>query len=122
MGRIGRRGGGGGVLRGGAAWGWGGGGALGRVGKAQLDARGGVAATGGWVAGVLFEAWRSAEHVAGVGGEADALHGYLSSQILAQLEPEERELLITTSVLDDVTAERAEALGVDDAGELLASL
>ena len=96
--------------------------ALAYAGREDIDPSEAVEATGGWVAGVLFEAWRSTEHVAGAGGEADALHGYLSSQILAQLEPEEREFLITTSLLDDVTAERAEALGVDDAGELLASL
>ena len=46
-----------------------------------------------------------------MGGEADALHGYLSSQILDALSPEDREFLITTSVLDDVTAARAVALG-----------
>jgi ATP/maltotriose-dependent transcriptional regulator MalT len=78
--------------------------------------------TGGWVAGVLFEAWRSTQHVAGMGGEADALHGYLSSQILDQLTPEDREFLITTSVLDDVTARRAAALGEHDAAARLASL
>ena len=52
-----------------------------------IDPSHAVEVTGGWVAGVLFEAWRSTEHVAGAGGEADALHGYLSSQILDQLEP-----------------------------------
>ena len=81
-----------------------------------------VEVTGGWVAGVLFEAWRSTEHVAGAGGEADALHGYLSSQILDQLSLHEREFLITTSVLDDVTAQRAQALGESDAAATLASL
>jgi ATP/maltotriose-dependent transcriptional regulator MalT len=96
--------------------------ALAYAGREDIDPSEAVEATGGWVAGVLFEAWRSSEHVAGAGGEADALHGYLSSQILAQLEPAEREFLITTSLLDDVTAEGAEALGVDDAGELLVSL
>ena len=56
-----------------------------RLGKRRGGRRGAVEATGGWVTGVLFEAWRSAEHVAGMGGEADPLHGYLASQILAQL-------------------------------------
>ena len=89
--------------------------ALERAGRADIDPAEAVEATGGWVAGVLFEAWRSAEHVVGQGGEADALHGYLSSQILDQLDPGEREFLITTSLLDDVTAERAEALGEERA-------
>ena len=56
-----------------------------------------VELTGGWVAGVLFEAWRSAEHDARSGGESDPLYGYLSSsQILEQLPPEEREFLVAT--------------------------
>ena len=59
--------------------------ALAHAGRADIDPARAVEATGGWVAGVLFEAWRSAEHVTGMGGEADPLHGYLSSQILSQL-------------------------------------
>lgn len=96
--------------------------ALRLAGRPDIDPGRAVQVTGGWVAGVLFEAWRSAEHVAGIGGEADALHGYLSSQILAQLPLEDREFLVTTSVLDDVTAARAQALGVPDAAARLASL
>lgn len=97
-------------------------GALELAGRHDIDPHHAVEVTGGWVAGVLFEAWRSTEHVAGIGGEADALHGYLSSQILGQLPPEDREFLVTTSVLDDVTAERARALGETDAAARLASL
>ncbi len=63
------------------------------------------------MAGVLFEAWRSADHVPGMGGEADPLHGYLSTQILSPLTPEEVDFLVTTSVLDQVTPAFAEALG-----------
>ena len=37
--------------------------ALAARGDAGVDAGAAVAATGGWVTGVLFEAWRSAEHV-----------------------------------------------------------
>jgi len=96
--------------------------ALRKAGRADVDAAAAVASTGGWVTGVLFEAWRSDEHVAGAGGEADPLHGYLSSQILAQLDPEDRELLLVTSLLEEVTAERAEALGVRRPGERLARL
>lgn len=96
--------------------------ALELAGRRDIDPSHAVEVTGGWVAGVVFEAWRSTEHVAGIGGEADALHGYLSSQILDQLAPEDREFLVTTSVLDDVTAERARALGESDAAGRLASL
>jgi ATP/maltotriose-dependent transcriptional regulator MalT/DNA-binding SARP family transcriptional activator len=81
-----------------------------------------IAATGGWVAGVLFEAWRSAAHVAGTGGEADPLHGYLASQILDKLTDDERELLVRGSLLGEITASRAKALGIADAGNLLVSL
>jgi len=96
--------------------------ALARAGREDIDPTQAVEATGGWVAGVLFEAWRSKEHVTGMGGEADALHGYLSSQILDLLDPDDREFLITTSVLDDVTADRAEALGEKNAAARLVSL
>jgi DNA-binding SARP family transcriptional activator len=96
--------------------------ALASAGRADIDPSHAVEVTGGWVAGVLFEAWRSTQHVAGMGGEADALHGYLSSQILNQLEQVDREFLITTSVLDDVTPTRAAALGEPEAAARLASL
>jgi ATP/maltotriose-dependent transcriptional regulator MalT len=96
--------------------------ALALLGKADVDGAAAVQATGGWVTGVLFEAWRSADHVAGGGGEADPLHGYLSSQILAQLDAEDREFLTTTALLDEITAASAAALGVRRAGERLAAL
>nr|WP_240974901.1 hypothetical protein [Arthrobacter sp. SF27] len=96
--------------------------ALTNAGMADVDPVRAVEATGGWVTGVLFEAWRSREHVAGTGGEADPLHGYLSSQILARLEEEEREFLITTALLDEVTAARAAVLGETGSGERMAGL
>jgi DNA-binding SARP family transcriptional activator/tetratricopeptide (TPR) repeat protein len=96
--------------------------ALAAAGCLDIDPGSVLQLTGGWVAGVLFEAWRSEEHVPGVGGEADPLHGYLSSQILSELKPAECEFLIVTSVLDQVTASAAEALGFTDARTLLHSL
>jgi ATP/maltotriose-dependent transcriptional regulator MalT/DNA-binding SARP family transcriptional activator len=96
--------------------------ALAQRGERAIDPAAAVAATGGWVTGVLFEAWRSDEHVAGTGGEADPLHGYLSAQILGQLPEADRAFLIGTSVLVEVTAARAIALGHADAAERLASL
>jgi DNA-binding SARP family transcriptional activator len=96
--------------------------ALAQLGLSGIDPAGVVTSTGGWVTGVLFEAWRSERHVAGAGGEADPLHGYLSAHILDRLKPEEREFLIVTSLLDEVTASRAEALGMARAGECLAAL
>jgi DNA-binding SARP family transcriptional activator len=96
--------------------------ALRRAGREGIDPVQAVADTGGWVTGVLFEAWRSDDHVQGVGGEADPLHGYLASQILSRLTDRERELLEVTSLLDEVSAGRAEALGVAGAGGVLAGL
>lgn len=91
-------------------------------GAEEVDAGSVVVSVGGWVAGVLFEAWRSHDHVAGSGGEQDPLAGYLAAQILAELEDEERELLVLTSVLDEVDRRSAEGLGVANAGEILRRL
>jgi DNA-binding SARP family transcriptional activator len=96
--------------------------ALADVGRAEVDPIAAVAATGGWVAGVLFEAWRSEDHVAGIGGEADPLYGYLSSQILEQLGDDDREFLVATSLLEEVTPSAAEALGQPGAGDRLLAL
>jgi ATP/maltotriose-dependent transcriptional regulator MalT len=91
-------------------------------GSRDIDVDDVIAATGGWVAGVLFEAWRSEAHVAGTGGEVDPLHGYLASQILDKLTDDERALLVVGSLLGEITASRARALGIADAGNLLVSL
>ena len=96
--------------------------ALAKTGTEDIDATAAVEATGGWVTGVLFEAWRSTEHVSGAGGEADPLYGYLSSHILEQLSPEDREFLIAVSLLDVVTAPKAAALGLTSAHQRLEAL
>jgi ATP/maltotriose-dependent transcriptional regulator MalT/DNA-binding SARP family transcriptional activator len=96
--------------------------ALATIGSQGIDPAEAIEATGGWVAGVLFEAWRSSEHVAGIGGEADPLHGYLASQVLEQLEPDEQELLVRSALLTDVTPSRAEALGCDGAASVMSTL
>ncbi|MBS1843386.1 MAG: transcriptional activator domain protein [Actinobacteria bacterium] len=91
-------------------------------GGESVDANSVVVSVGGWVAGVLFEAWRSRDHVAGSGGERDPLAGYLAVQILEQLDAAERDFLVITSVLDEVDREAAEALGLANAGEMLGRL
>jgi DNA-binding SARP family transcriptional activator len=96
--------------------------ALALHGGAAVDPAAAVAATGGWVTGVLFEAWRAAPHVAGSGGDADPLHGYLSAHIVEQLPEADREFLIGTSVLWEISAPRAIALGHPDAAQRIASL
>jgi ATP/maltotriose-dependent transcriptional regulator MalT/DNA-binding SARP family transcriptional activator len=96
--------------------------ALDQAGTATIDPDDAVRMTGGWVTGVLFEAWRSEQHVTGHGGEADALHGYLATEILARLSQADRDFLVTCSVLDRVDVASATAIGVADAGARLASL
>jgi LuxR family maltose regulon positive regulatory protein len=91
-------------------------------GSEALDAEGAVAATGGWVTGVLFEAWRSEQHVYGAGGEADPLHGYLAAHILADLDHAQREFLVRTALCDEVNVRRGEALGLTDVGARLGEL
>ncbi|OBG28532.1 BTAD domain-containing putative transcriptional regulator [Mycobacterium sp. 852002-51057_SCH5723018] len=93
--------------------------ALQRLGRSPADAPAAVAATGGWVIGVLFDAWRSGDYVR---GGADDFGDYVAAHILGELDAQDREFLITTSMLEEVTVESAVALGVDDAAGRLRSL
>lgn len=94
-------------------------GALKLVGREAVDASEAVDATGGWVAGVLFEAWRMD---GGERGDGDPLNGYLSTEIMAQLEEGDRDFLIAVSLLDEVTPERAKKLGLEEAAGRLERL
>ncbi|MEU1595103.1 BTAD domain-containing putative transcriptional regulator [Streptomyces sp. NPDC005708] len=96
--------------------------ALTSAGRPDIDPAQAIEVTGGWVTGVMFEAWSSADHVIGIGGEADPLHGYLAVQILDQLGEDERDFLIATAILDEVTAPAAEALGLSRAAQRLHQL
>src|SRR5262245_46203801 len=96
--------------------------ALQALGRSGADAPAAVEATAGWVIGVLFDAWRSADHAVGSRGGVDGLGGYLGAHILGELDPDDREFLISTSVLQEVTVESAVALGIDGAAGRLASL
>lgn len=96
--------------------------ALLRAGENDIDAEVAVRLTGGWVAGVLFEAWRLEAHVAGLGGEADPLHGYLATEVLGRLEDSARDFLVLTSVLDQVSVEQARGLQIPNAAATMDSL
>jgi DNA-binding SARP family transcriptional activator len=96
--------------------------ALQALGRSGADAEAAVEVTGGWVIGVLFDAARSADRVAGTAGRSDGIGSYLGAHILDQLDANDREFLISTSVLPEVTVESAVALGIDDAAGRLASL
>jgi DNA-binding SARP family transcriptional activator len=96
--------------------------ALQGLGRPGDDAPAAVKATAGWVIGVMFDAWRSADHVAGTSGGTDGLGNYLGAHILGELDGVDRAFLISTSVLEEVTVDSAVALGIDDAAGRLASL
>jgi DNA-binding SARP family transcriptional activator len=81
-----------------------------------------VEATGGWAAGVLFEDWRTDGTPGRPAGENDPLAGYLGDQILDALPADEREFLVVTSLLRDIDAHAARALGQHAVEELLARL
>lgn len=88
--------------------------ALSASSRDDVDADEAVSATGGWVTGVLFGAWRSVQHVHGTGGESDPLDTYLSQQILSSVDVETKQFLVETSLLDPVTPEAAARLGYPD--------
>lgn len=96
--------------------------ALTASGRGDIDPVDAIVETGGWMTGVLFEAWQATDHVIGLGGEADPLHGYLAMQILGQLDDADAEFLVSTAVLEEVTVPRAEALGLPRAGARMHSL
>ena len=81
-----------------------------------------LAATGGWVTGVLLEAGRPHRRVAGAGRRSHRLDAYLASEVVAGLPAAERELLVQTALLTEVTADRARALGIDDPESPLVAL
>ncbi|WP_028656420.1 BTAD domain-containing putative transcriptional regulator [Nocardioides sp. J54] len=88
----------------------------------EVNAAEAVELTRGWITGILFELWRYSDHERGAGGETDPLNGYLSQEIMGSLSEEQQRALVATSLLDEVTPSRAEALGVSQAGELLYSM
>lgn len=91
------------------------------VDRVDIDPGEAVRATGGWITGVLFEAWRSPDHTHGNGGEADPLSGYLAAEIMSDLTIDQQWFLTATSVLEDVTANAAVALGLPEAPHTLAT-
>lgn len=96
--------------------------ALQGLGRSGEDAPAAVAATGGWVIAVMFDAWRAADRVAAASSGPDGLGSFLGAHILGELDPDDREFLVSTSVLQEVSVESAVALGINDAARRLASL
>jgi LuxR family transcriptional regulator, maltose regulon positive regulatory protein len=88
-----------------------------------------TARTEGWTGGLRLAALRLMESStpAEVALELALDHGsigeYLVEEVLSVLSPDTRRVLVATSLLDEVTAEAAEALsGIPDCGRLLAAL
>jgi LuxR family maltose regulon positive regulatory protein len=93
--------------------------ALRLIGRPDADVDSVVAMTGGWVAGVLFEGWRTGEPS---DHRSDALRGYISANTLRALSPAERTFLLHTSTLAEVSVADATALGQTDAARLMSRL
>jgi DNA-binding SARP family transcriptional activator len=78
-----------------------------------------IAATGGWVAGLVFESWRMRSEAR---DDVDPLALYFEAEMRPQLDATTFELLVKTSPFETVTAPRAAALGYDGALDLFRSL
>ena len=92
------------------------------AGGTDIDPVDALVETGGWVTGVMFEAWRANDHVIGLGGEADPLHGYLATQILGPAGTGRRILPGPDQPVDRGHLARAESLGIAQASARLHSL
>jgi DNA-binding SARP family transcriptional activator len=90
--------------------------ALRAAGLDHVDPAEAVRRAGGWVTGVLFE------DPAALGQQSDRMYDYLSAQVLGELPDDERDLLVCTSLLPEVTRSDATQLGVLNVGRLMAAL
>lgn len=88
------------------------------AGNHDLEPQSVLALTGGWVTGVLFESVPAS----GAGRGPDPLHGYLATQILDDLDDLDRDFLVRCSVLDEITVEVADSIGLSAATAHFASL
>ncbi|MFC4948699.1 BTAD domain-containing putative transcriptional regulator [Pseudonocardia sp. GCM10023141] len=87
-----------------------------RAGRGDVDAVEAVRRAGGWVTGVLLG---SAD---GDDGPGTRLAGYLTGTVLGALAPAHRTFLLHTSLLDEVTAPGARALGQAGAPQTMGRL
>src|SRR3546814_6054459 len=85
--------------------------ALERAGLNGVDAESAVRRAGGWVAGVLFAGRDESA------ASPDLLHRYLGAQVVGSLPAHERDFLIRTSLLAEVNASEAQALGIEEPGK-----
>lgn len=90
--------------------------------QAPGDAEAVWRATGGWAAGIVFEALRRPEGASGLPPAEDPLFSYLGGEILEGLPERIRRALLRTAVLDTVTAPRLASLPQEDPPVLLDEL
>lgn len=90
--------------------------------QASGDAEAVWRATGGWVAGIVFEALRRPDGRTGLPPAEDPLFSYLGGEILEGLPARIRRALLRTGVLDTVTAKRLAALPGEDPPVMLDEL
>ncbi|MGW1726443.1 BTAD domain-containing putative transcriptional regulator [Streptomyces sp. NPDC002306] len=93
--------------------------ALRTVGDLNVDPAQAVAATAGWVTGVLFKGWR---HARSREMDPGSLHSYVAANIFNSLSLAERTFLLHTSPLDDISVSGARALGQENAAHIMAGL
>jgi ATP/maltotriose-dependent transcriptional regulator MalT/DNA-binding SARP family transcriptional activator len=78
--------------------------------EVAVDPRAVHGATGGWAAGIVFEALRGPGRASAFRTTEGPLFSYLGDEILHGLTPRLRRALLRTAVLDTVTQERLERL------------
>ncbi|WP_307833448.1 BTAD domain-containing putative transcriptional regulator [Pimelobacter simplex] len=90
--------------------------ALIKANRRNIDPAEAVRQSGGWVTGVLFSGAGPTPQ------STDRLHRFITAQVLGSLSDAERDFLIRTSLLAEVTVEDALALGEEEPGRVLAAL
>jgi DNA-binding SARP family transcriptional activator len=93
--------------------------ALRAVGHVDVDPVQAVAATGGWVTGVLFEGWR---HAQSREMDPDSLRSYVAENVFNSLSRTERTFLLHTSLLNEISVDGARAFGQENAAQVMAGL
>ncbi|MFG2475531.1 BTAD domain-containing putative transcriptional regulator [Streptomyces fagopyri] len=93
--------------------------ALRTVNRVDVNPAQAVAATGGWVTGVLFEGWR---HAQSRELDPDVLRSYVAANVFNSLPLIDRTFLLHTSLLEEVSTEGARALGQENAAQVMANL
>jgi len=93
--------------------------ALRAVGHDDVDPARAVSATAGWITGVLYEGWR---HAAARKPDPDSLLSYVAANIINSLSAAERTFLLHTSLLDEISVGSAQALGQENAANIMVRL